>query len=437
MKKIVKNLPSGWVEKSLKENTLFLRRGKSPEYCDNNQGLVVVNQECIRWDSINMSNVKFHVVPNKIEEDFFLRCGDILINSTGTGTIGRVNEWLYPNVSAIADSHVTVFRVNKETIDAKYARYFLTSELGQRYLESLCYTGSTNQIELSKRYLLKLRLPCAPLPEQKAISGILSKVDKAIEVVEKSIKAAEHFKKSLTQNLLTGKLKPDGTWRNEDEFYLDEKFGNIPKGWEVARVKDFGIVYTGKTPPTVESHVFSESLSENRYPFVTPADFFREKYIDVSERYVTEKGLSYSYRLPVNSICIVCIGSTIGKIGIAKVEICTNQQINSLIPNRNNSGEFFYYMMSYRVLHFKEIAAVNATPQINKSNFNKYQILRPLDKSEQKKIANWLSVWDDEIFIKNNKVQSLKTLKKSLMQNLLTGKVRVDVEKVNKLLEEV
>lgn len=295
----------------------------------------------------------------------------------------------------------------------------------------------TTFTEIGKREVrnLKISLP-ENSSEQKAIAGILSKVDEAIEGVENSIKAAERLEKSLMQNLLTGKLRPDGTWRSEDEFYIDEKYGMVPKGWELSRVKDFGIVYTGKTPPTAESHVFSKSTSENRYPFVTPGDLGEKKYINVAERYVTEKGISYSYRLPANTVCVVCIGSTIGKIGIAKIDVCTNQQINSLVPNQDNSGEFFYYMMSFRTLHFKEIAGVNATPQINKSGFNKYKLLRPIHRDEQKQIANKLSIVDDEILVKINKIESLKTLKKSLMQNLLTEKVRVNVDRINKLLEE-
>jgi type I restriction enzyme S subunit len=74
--------------------------------------------------------------------------------------------------------------------------------------------------------------------EQKTIAAILSKVDEAIAAVEDSIKAAEKVKKALMQNLLTGKLKPDGTWRSDDEFYTDEKFGKIPKNWKTYQVGD-------------------------------------------------------------------------------------------------------------------------------------------------------------------------------------------------------
>jgi type I restriction enzyme S subunit len=160
------------------------------------------------------------------------------------------------------------------------------------------------------------------------------------------------------------------------------------------------------------------------------------KYVSTSERYVTEKGIRYSYKLPAYTVCVVCIGSTIGKIGITKTEVCTNQQINSLLVNDDNSSEFFFYMMEYRKPHFKEIAGINATPQINKSGFNKYKLLRPKEKLEQQQIATKLNSFDNEVDSKQAKIQTLQRLKKSLMQNLLTGKVRVDVAKMNELLKK-
>jgi type I restriction enzyme, S subunit len=307
----------------------------------------------------------------------------------------------------------------------QYLEYFLKAK-----------TAGSGIPHADKGVIKKLDFFKPPKPEQTAIATILSKVDEAIEATQNSIKAAEKLKKSLMQNLLTGKLKPDCTWRTDDEFYVDEKFGKVPVGWEVARVKDYGFVQTGKTPPTAESNVFSEVENEPRYPFITPGDLGESKFVSTSERFVTEKGIRYSYKLPINSICVVCIGSTIGKIGITKTEACTNQQINTLIANENNSGEFFFYMMEYRKPHFKEIAGINATPQINKSGFNKYKLLRPKEKSEQEKIVSQLNSFDEENIIKQTKIRTLQCLKKSLMQNLLTGKVRLDVGKVNKIISE-
>ena len=244
-------------------------------------------------------------------------------------------------------SFLTAFKPKQDTdITPEYFFQWFSSHVVQERITSVS-EGTTGLGNLDIRYLrnMDIEYPDNEV-EQKAIATILSKVDEAIKATENSIKAAEKLKKSLMQNMLTGKLKPDGTWRKKDEFYKDEKFGNVPVGWVVARVKDFGQIQTGKTPPTAEPEVFAENSNQaNSFMFITPGDLGDNKYIEKSERYVTAKGLGYSYKLPENSVCLVCIGSTIGKIGINTKEACTNQQINTIIPNADNSGEFFYYMM--------------------------------------------------------------------------------------------
>jgi type I restriction enzyme S subunit len=336
-----------------------------------------------------------------------------------------------PPYSFITNNSI-ICEFETDDVDTKFLYFFLKSQKREKL------TSGSAQPQITTFDLGRFKLPeFPPKPEQTAIATLLSKVDEAIAATQNSIKAAEKLKKALMQNLLTGKLKPDGSWRSEDEFYEDEKFGKVPKGWEVARVKDYGFVQTGKTPPTAEPNVFSETENETRFPFITPGDLGVSKYISVSERYVTEKGIGYSFKVPANSICVVCIGSTIGKIGITKIESCTNQQINTLIANDNNSGEFFYYMMEYRKPHFKEIAGINATPQINKSGFEKYKLLRPTSKLEQEEIVLKIKSTDEEFVAKQTKIRTLQRLKKSLMQNLLTGKVRLPQEFIAQFEEAV
>ena len=316
-------------------------------------------------------------------------------------------------------STMTMLQFDETQIDKAYFGY---SFQNLEYILKAKTAGSGIP-HADKGVINKLEFYKPTLSEQSAIAAMLSKVDEAIAAVQDSIAAAERLKKSLMQNLLSGRMKPDGTLRKEDEFYLDEKFGKVPKGWEVKKVKDFGEVITGKTPPTEKPDVFSDK--EHGIMFVTPGDVDTAKYIEQTERYVSEKGIKFSYTLPQNAVCEICIGSTIGKIGITTKECCTNQQITSVVMNEENDAEYFYYAMSARKDHFKSVAGINATPQINKSEYSKYRILCPKTKAEQIEIAQKLSAIDTEINKKQNKIALLERLKKSLMQNLLTGRVRV------------
>ena len=116
-------------------------------------------------------------------------------------------------------------------------RYFTFS---MKYLEYLlkAKTAGSGIPHVDKGIVKNLEIAKPPLPEQRAIASVLSKVDDAIAATKNTIAKAEQLKKALMQNLLTGRLKPDGTRRTDDEFYIDEKFGKVPKGWEVKKVKD-------------------------------------------------------------------------------------------------------------------------------------------------------------------------------------------------------
>lgn len=310
----------------------------------------------------------------------------------------------------------------KQPEDNLISYYELLSEICGSQFYSLVVGTNYPAIGDSDIRNIRLMLPSSK-EEKTAAANILSKVDEAIVSVQNSIDAAERLKKSLMQNLLTGKMKPDGTFRTPDEFYIDEKFGKVPTGWEVKRIKDFGEIQTGKTPPTDEPEVFSDK--ENGFMFVTPGDLDVAKYIEETERYVSEKGIRYSYVLPKGTVCEVCIGSTIGKIGITTATCCSNQQITSVIVNNEHDAEYLYYAMLSRREHFKSVAGINATPQINKSGYSKYRVLCPKDKLEQIAIAKRISSVDKSIHEHEQKIKFLERLKKSLMQNLLTGKVEI------------
>ena len=363
----------------------YLRGKTEPEqYCENKDNTIFVDdgEVVILWDGSN--------------------AGEVLISKRG-----------------ILASTMTKIEFDEGCLDKKYFGYAFQN---LEYILKAKTAGSG--IPHADKGIIKRLEFYRPLKnEQIAIANILSKVDEAIASVKNSIAAAERLKKSLMQNLLTGKMKPDGTFRTPNEFYIDEKFGKVPTGWEVKRIKDFGEIQTGKTPPTDEPEVFSDK--ENGFMFITPGDLDVAKYIEETERYVSEKGIRYSYVLPKGSVCEVCIGSTIGKIGITTAKCCSNQQITSVIVNNEHDAEYLYYAMLSRREHFKSVAGINATPQINKSGYSKYRVLCPKDKLEQIAIAKRISSVDKSIHEHEQKIKFLERLKKSLMQNLLTGKVEI------------
>lgn len=155
--------------------------------------------------------------------------------------------------------------------------------------------------------------------------------------------------------------------------------------------------------------------------FVSPADLSEDaKYIMTTEKTLSDKGYSQARRIPKGSILFTCIGSTIGKIGIASQDLATNQQINSIVTN----GEYLFYALSFQSNRIKILANEQAVPIINKSDFERIKVAFP-PLAEQRKIAEVLGVWDEAIEKQARLIEKLALRKRALMQRLLSAKLRL------------
>ncbi len=200
--------------------------------------------------------------------------------------------------------------------------------------------------------------------------------------------------------------------------YKHTKLGWIPEGWKVVKIKTLSKVVTGSTPSTNDHTLYGQE-----YLFVSPVDLGEHKYADDSAKKLSFYGFTSSRKIPKGSILFTCIGSTIGKTAIAASELTTNQQINSIFPGELHDSDFLYYELNSLAAKIKRLAAEQAVPLINKSEFQSLEIkLPPLP--EQQKIAEILSIWDTGIAKIEELIAQKQSLKKGLMQQLLTGKKR-------------
>lgn len=208
------------------------------------------------------------------------------------------------------------------------------------------------------------------------------------------------------------------TKNNIPAGYKDSVVGIIPQEWEVKPVKDFGKVVTGNTPSTAEVSNYGDE-----YMFVSPVDLSDDKkYIFRTEKMLSSKGYAVSRKMPKGAILYTCIGSTIGKIGIASCELTSNQQINAVICDDNN--EYFYYALLFLTGRIKMLAGEQAVPIINKSDFERIKLAVP-PMEEQRKIAEILGVWDEAIEKQSRLIERLELRKRALMQRLLSGRTRL------------
>ena len=137
-------LPEGWAIKKLGEVTDLIKRGISPQYVEVD-GITVINQKCVRSHRVDLSVARQTSKNKKVPDEKFLKKYDVLINSTGTGTLGRVAQYFFERSPTTVDSHVTIIRASSK-ISSLYLGRFI--ERNESYLEQLG-KGATNQKELS------------------------------------------------------------------------------------------------------------------------------------------------------------------------------------------------------------------------------------------------------------------------------------------------
>ncbi|MCF7923376.1 MAG: restriction endonuclease subunit S [Candidatus Marinimicrobia bacterium] len=309
------------------------------------------------------------------------------------------------------------------------------------------YAAGTTFLEIGRRTFknLKIALP-KELPEQKAIAGTLSKVDEAIEAVENSIKAAERLKKSLMQNLLTGKLKPDGAWRSEDEMLMT-KYGYAPKDWKYCQIKDLikeGYIEGVQDGNHGESHPVAAEFVNEGIPFVMASDI-SNGFIDVDncKKLTRERADKLRIGFAKNGDVLLSHKASVGYTCIvneAEPYVMLTPQVTyyRVAPDKLIPQYLKLFFQTYPFQCIMEGLAKQSTRNyIGITNQKKMWIYLPDNTDEQHEVVAEVIQVDDQVLNKKLKIQSLKKLKKSLMQHLLTGKVRVDVEKINKLLEEV
>ena len=174
------DIPDSWEWVKLGNIVDYVQRGKSPKYDKESTRYPIISQKCVQWDGIHLEFAKH------LKEDFweglpsyrFVTKGDLLFNSTGTGTVGRVIKVTEPFNKVPVDSHVTVIRLNQNICNS-YILYFLMSPIIQKNLDDYL-TGTTKQKELGLASIQNIVVSLPPLEEQKRIVAKIEKIMNSI-----------------------------------------------------------------------------------------------------------------------------------------------------------------------------------------------------------------------------------------------------------------
>ena len=319
------------------------------------------------------------------------------ITITGRGSVGHA-EYRTQDFDAII--RLLVLIPKKSNI---VNSYYLTQFINQYVSFPLESTG-VPQLTVPQIENIEVELP--DFAEQTDIAEALSDVDSLIFSLQKLIEKKKAIKQGAMQELLTGKKRLPG----------------FSGEWSKQQLGDICNIVNGGTPSTSIAEFWNGKIL-----WCTPTDITScsTKYIYTTESKITESGLKASSAtlLPKGAL-LLCSRATIGEVRIAGNTICTNQGFKSLVVHQNISNEWLYYMVHVLKFNMLEKAIGSTFLEISKKDLAELDIIVP-EFTEQKAIAQVLSDMDSEIELLEKKLAKYQQIKQGMMQELLTGRIRL------------
>ncbi|HED0867655.1 restriction endonuclease subunit S [Campylobacter coli] len=321
------------------------------------------------------------------------------------------------------NNHAHILKPNNEILINKFLVYFLNYSNLEKYI-----TGATVK-KLNQQKLKQIEIPLPPLEEQMRIVKILDlafeKIDTSVELLKANLANLDE----LAQSVLDRTFNPLGDSADSTESTQNPSTHDtqspypLPQHWEWKTLGEIGDIITGSTPSKNNPKFYG-----NDYPLFKPSDLGSGNTIKASDN-LSKLGFESARKLPKNTLLVVCIGASIGKIGLSGIIGSCNQQINAIIPSPNVLSKYLFFVCHSK--YFQSILKKNASqttlPIINKTEFSKLEIPLPKDIKEQEQIAKHL----DFVFEKTKALKELYTkelkdyeeLKQSLLNKAFKGEL--------------
>ena len=402
-------IPEDWEVKNVSESCLIKARIgwqglKKSEYMSSGDYLLITGTDFdngqVNWKSCA------YVSKARYEQDsnIKIRPQDILISKDGT--IGKVAYLGMIPKAGTLNSGIFVIRANDRKIDQVFLSKIFMSFYFEEFLNRLVAGSTINH--LYQKDFVKF---CFPLPnseEQVAIAAALSDVDSLISALTKKIEKKKTIRQGLVQQLLTGKKRLPG-------FCGD---------WVKKKVSSVSDILRGGSPRPIENYI----VKSGGVNWIKIGDVDSSaKYIFRTNEQIIESGIQYS-RFVHSGDLLLSNSMSFGRPYILKTEGCIHDGW-LVIQNYDKyfDKEFLYYLLgSDEVLkQYKSLAAGSSVLNLNKDIVGKVVLYFPPSISEQTAIANILSDCDSEIAALEEKRDKYKEIKQGMMQQLLTGKIRL------------
>lgn len=414
-------IPMDWEVKSMNQLCIRIVVGiassTSAYYTSSNNGVPIIRNQNIKENRLDLTEVLYITkefdLANKKKR---LLKGDILTVRTGYPGITAVvtmNEESYQSFTTLISTP------DKEKVDSNFLAYYMNSPRGKQNLTDLSSGGAQQNLNVSSLESFKVVVP--PIKEQQKIAEILSSADEQMEKTEQLIEKTKELKKGLMQQLLT-----KGIGHTE---FMQTKLGEIPIEWDIKTIGSLtGFIGSGVTPKGGSTVYRSEGTIFIRSQNV---HFIGMKLKDVAfiSSEIDEK--MRRTRVFENDVLLNITGASIGRCTVVPTGFPSanvNQHVCIIRTKKEMCPYFLNYYLSSEFGQqqiFKQQLG-QTREGLNFQQIRNFHIIVPTFK-EQRKIAEILSAVDEQIGIyEKEKIKQIE-LKKALMQQLLTGKLRVTV----------
>ncbi|TLS78282.1 hypothetical protein FE236_00540 [Mariprofundus erugo] len=415
-------IPEGWITNPF-ENICYFQEGPGlRRWQYTSDGFPFLNIRCIKEGSLDLSNVQYISVDeaNKKYSHFFLNEGDIVLSSSGT--LGRLAKVTKASLPLMLNTSIIRCRTKSENIlSSSFLYHYLQGKEFQDQISE--ESQGSAQVNFGPTHLKKVYSILPPLPEQKKIAAILTSVDDTIERQEAQIEKLQSLKKAMMQELLT-----NGIGHTE---FKDTPVGRIPKSWSLKPLQKLSIdgINNGefKDPSKVGSGYRLINVFDLYQKF--GLEYENLELLDVDQKAFNKKRVEYgdvfftrsSLKLEGIAYCNVNLHN--------RDDLIYECHVMRVRPDRQfvEPEYLALFCRSDQARKFFMASAKHSTmTTIGQSDIAGLPVPIP-SLDEQVKIINTIGSIRQSIGTKQDKLRSLQSLKKSLMQDLLSGKVRVNV----------
>lgn len=327
------------------------------------------------------------------------------------------------------------FRLNNfNSLMPEFASFYLRGRGFRKSILKLAQ-GST-RYNLSKNNLLKIEITFPiSLTEQRKITDILETVDETIKKTDAIIEKYKRIKQGLMQDLLTRGIDENGQIRCEETHkFKNSPLGRIPEEWEVKRIIDA----IGMKRNLIIAGPFGSNLKVSDYkksgiPLIRLQNIEENKFINKDIKYISKKKAKelYYHSFKNGDIVLAKLGIPVGKTCIIpknlKFGIVVSDVVRIRVFDEREDKEFITYILNYNICRKRLNMEIIGTtrPRVNLTQIRSLQLpLPPLP--EQKRTASILSQVNETIEKEQKYKQKFEQIKQGLMENLLSGKVRVN-----------